>query len=157
MGGKWTVLEFGFPLKSQSCYYMWLILMETMSSYLMWLKQENISEIIFFFQVLCKWWIKQDGSWSMEVLISSMPLWQHQCAAHLAPPFLQGNTSTTTTPTLTTRTVLLHPGRLSMKYVLLLCTSTTQDIGQVRSRLTLLKSSLSLLSTEANICFSLFS
>lgn len=104
------------------------------------------------FQVLCKWWIKQDVSWSTEVLISSMPLWQRPCAAPLAPLSWRGSTSTTTTLTPTMRTVLLHPGRLSMKYVPLLCTSTIQATGQVRSRLGASESFLRLTSTEANVC-----
>lgn len=90
--------------------------------------------LFLFPQVQCKWWIRQGGSWNREVLTSSIPLWQHQCAAHLVPPFSQGNMSTTTTPTPTMRIVPLHPGRPSMKFARLQCTSITQVIGQVRWR-----------------------
>lgn len=103
------------------------------------------------FQVLCKWWIKQDVSWSTEVPISSTPLWQRPCAAHPAPLSWRGSTSTTTTLTLTMRTVLLHPGRPSTKYVPLQCTSTIQGTGQVRSRLGPSESFPGLTSTEANV------
>lgn len=88
--------------------------------------------MVFFFQVLCKWWIKQGGSWNREVPTSSMLLWRHQCAAHPALLFSLENMSTITTPILTMRTAPLHPGKLSMKYAHLQCTSITRDTGQVR-------------------------
>lgn len=103
------------------------------------------------FQVLCKWWIRQDVSWNKEELISSMPLWQRPCAVHPAPLSSRGSMSTTTTLTLTMRTVLLHPGRLSMKYAPLQCTSTIQGTGQVRSSLGPSESFLRLTSTEPNV------